>query len=169
MLCYARGTDAIGDATTNSTPEQAGIAIYKDCFTDDAVFAVWFPGTPFTSQVFPDPAIMQPSASIIGPENWAAFVNGVFRANGYTFTQHLTSNIGVEVQGATATLSASLNASHVIQRGTPRVVECIAVANGTYSLRVEKTNQGWRITRLDLTLITFNPFFEAGAGCPGGN
>ena len=110
-----------------------------------------------------------PSASITGPENWAAFVNSVFRANGYTFTQHIISNIGVEIQGTAAKLVAYLNASHVIQRGAPCVVECIAVANGTYSLRVKKTNQGWRINSLDLTLITFNPFFQVGAGCSGGS
>ncbi len=42
---------------------------------------------------------------------------------------------------------------------------CVAVANGTYSLAVEKRRGRWVVTRLDLTLITFNPVFQSGAGC----
>jgi hypothetical protein len=39
------------------------------------------------------------------------------------------------------------------------VVTYIRVANGTYSLEVVKTPQGWRVKSLDLTLIDFVPFF----------
>lgn len=33
IYCYARGTDAIGDATTNPDPRGKGLAIYRQCFT----------------------------------------------------------------------------------------------------------------------------------------
>lgn len=160
MHCYARGTDAIGDAVTNKNPLAAGIAIYKPCFTADAEFRAWFPQQPFDSQTFPDPKGATPT---IGPENWAAFVNTVFRSNGYTFTQHMISNIDVSVSGRRGKLTAYLNASHVIsgtEVGGPS--KCVAVANGTYSLNVRKFGSDWKITKLDLTLITFNPVFGCG-------
>lgn len=157
MLCYGRGTDAIGNSTTNADPLQAGEDIYKDCFTKDAVFRVWFPGAAFTSPAFPDPAVDPPSDTITGPDNWAIFVNGVFRSSGYTFTQHMLTNMVVDTHGNSGTLVAYLNASHVIQASG--VVTCIRVANGTYSLGVVKTPDGWRINSLDLTLIDFVPFF----------
>ena len=157
MLCYGRGTDAIGNSTTNADPLHAGEAIYAGCFTKDAVFRVWFPGTPFTSLAFPDPTIDPPDDAITGSDNWAVFVNGVFRSAGYTFTQHILTNMVVSVHGSGGTLVALLNASHVIQAS--HVVTCIRVANGTYSLEVVKTSDGWRIKSLDLTLIDFVPFF----------
>src|SRR5262245_34146522 len=55
MYCYARGTDAIGDATTNADPLAAGLAIYRQCFTSNAEFRAWFPQQPFDSQTFPNP------------------------------------------------------------------------------------------------------------------
>jgi len=157
MLCYGRGTDAIGNSTTNADPLGTGEAIYAGCFTKDAVFRVWFPGTPFTSLAFPDPTIDPPDDTIAGSDNWAIFVNGVFRSSGYTFTQHILTNMVVDVHGNGGTLIALLNASHVVQ--TKHVVTCIRVANGTYSLEVVKTSDGWRIKSLDLTLIDFVPFF----------
>lgn len=157
MLCYGRGTDAIGNSTTNANPLEAGKAIYKDCFTQDAVFRVWFPGVPFTSLAFPDPTVDPPSDTITGSDNWADFVNGVFRSSGYTFTQHILTNMTVDTHGNNGTLVAYLNASHVVQASG--AVTCIRVANGTYSLRVVKTPDGWRIDSLDLTLISFVPFF----------
>jgi hypothetical protein len=42
---------------------------------------------------------------------------------------------------------------------------CVAVANGTYSLDVQKFKDTWKITRLNITLITFNPVFQTGKGC----
>jgi SnoaL-like domain len=161
MYCYARGTDAIGDATTNKDPLAVGTAIYNKCFTPDAEFRAWFPQQPFNSQTFPDPAGATPT---IGPVNWAKFVNGVFRTNGYNFTQHMISNVDVSVSGRRGRLTAYLNASHVVAGtaiGGPS--KCVVVANGTYSLNVRKFGSEWRITKLDLTLLTFNPVFGCGA------
>ena len=148
MLCYGAGADAIGDST-RVDPEGDGAAIYAQCFTDDAPFSVWFPGTPFDG-----PPTIPP---IIGPDAWAAFVAGVFTANAYTFTQHALSNFIVEVSGKTGTLTAYLNAAHVKQSGG--VVTAVEVAHGTYTLEVEKIKGAWKITALALTLINFTPFF----------
>jgi hypothetical protein len=168
IYCYARGTDEIGDSTTNADPLAAGLAVYRGCFTPDAEFRAWFPQQPFDSQTFPNPAANPDTAPapFIGPEAWAGFVNAVFRGNGYTFTHHMISNVDVEVNGTRALLTAYLNASHVISGDTiGGPSRCVAVANGTYSLVAEKRGGKWRATQLDLTLVTFNPVFQSGAGC----
>jgi len=168
MYCYARGTDAIGDATTNADPLRAGIAIYRDCFTANAPFRAWFPQQPFDSQTFPNPDANPDTAPapFIGPVAWAGFVNSVFRGNGYDFTQHIISNVDVEIHGNRAILTAYLNASHVISGDTiGGPSRCVAVANGTYSLQAVKQRGRWVATQLDLTLISFNPVFQSGAGC----
>ncbi|MCE3285824.1 MAG: hypothetical protein K0R70_2080 [Steroidobacteraceae bacterium] len=168
ILCYARGTDEIGDATTNDDPLAAGLAVYRTCFAPDAQFRAWFPQQPFDSQTFPNPEAFPDTAPVpfVGPAAWADFVNAVFRGNGYMFTQHLIGNVDVQLHGNRALLTAYLNASHVIPGdaiGGPS--RCVAVANGTYSLQAEKRRGRWVATRLDLTLISFNPVFQSGAGC----
>jgi hypothetical protein len=40
IYCHARGTDAIGDATTQLNPRDAGLALYRECFAQDAEFRV---------------------------------------------------------------------------------------------------------------------------------
>jgi hypothetical protein len=163
--CYARGTDAIGDAKTHADPRAAGLAIYRECFTADAQFRVWAAQQPFDSQTFPTVGA-DAGPPTVGPEAWAKFVDQFFRQRGYTFTQHMMSNIDAKAHGETGTLTAYLNASHIIsgaEVGGPS--RCVAVANGTYSLDVRKIAGKWMITRLNLTLITFNPVFQTGAGC----
>jgi hypothetical protein len=163
--CYARGTDAIGDAKTHADPRAAGLAIYHECFTPDAQFRVWAAQQRFDSQTFPTVGA-DTGPPIVGPEAWAKFVDQFFRQRGYTFTQHMMSNVDVKARGDTGTLTAYLNASHVIsgtEVGGPS--RCVAVANGTYSLDVKKIAGKWKIARLNLTLITFNPVFQSGGGC----
>jgi hypothetical protein len=153
MLCYGTGTDAIGDST-RADPLGDGVAIYADCFTDDAVFRAWFPGTDFDD---PGQAVtISPGGGMTGPENWAGFVFSVFDGT-YTFTQHSLSNFIVDVQGDAGTLTAYLNAAHVTQEAG--VVTAVAVAHGTYTLQVEKIDGGWRVSQLDIKLINFTPFF----------
>jgi hypothetical protein len=168
IYCYARGTDQIGDSTTNADPLAAGLATYRKCFAPDAQFRAWFPQQPFDSQTFPNPDANPATApaAFVGPEAWAGFVNSVFRGNGYTFTQHVITNVDVQRHRDHALLTAYLTASHVISGdaiGGPS--RCVAVANGTYSLQAEERAGRWVATRLDLTLITFNPVFQSGAGC----
>ena len=153
MLCYGTGTDAIGDST-RADPLGDGAAIYADCFTDDAVFRAWFPGTDFDD---PGQAVtINPGGGMTGPENWAGFVFGVFDGT-YTFTQHSLSNFIVDVQGDAGTLTAYLNAAHVTQAAG--VVTAVAVAHGTYTLQVEKNDGAWRVNQLEIKLINFTPFF----------
>lgn len=155
MLCYATGTDAIGDST-RTDPLGDGAAIYAGCFTDDAIFRAWFPGTDFSD---PGQAVtVGPSGGMTGPEAWAAFVFGVFDGT-YTFTQHALSNFIVDVAGNSGTLQAYLNATHVIQQDG--VVTQVDVAHGTYTLQVRKIEGAWKVSRLDLTLINFTPFYGA--------
>lgn len=78
----------------------------------------------------------------------------------------MISNVDVHRQGNHALLTAYLSASHVISGDTiGGPSRCVAVANGTYSLQAEKRAGRWLATQLDLTLITFNPIFQSGAGC----
>ena len=168
IYCYAQGTDAIGDSTTHADPLAAGTAIYRRCFADNAELRAWFPQQPFDSQTFPNPAANQSTAPevFIGPEKWAVFVNNVFRGKGYTFTQHMMSNVETSVQGGKGHLTAYLHATHVIAGDTiGGPSRCMAVANGTYSVDAQKFNGTWKITRLNITLIDFNPVFQSGKGC----
>jgi SnoaL-like domain len=168
IYCYAQGTDAIGDSISNADPMAAGRAIYRRCFSADAELRVWFPQQPFDSQTFPNPAANQATAPqvVIGPDQWATFVNSVFRGKGYTYTQHMMSNVETSVQGRKGRLTAYLNATHMIAGDTVGgPSRCVAVANGTYSAEVQKTGDTWKITRFNLTLITFNPVFQTGKGC----
>jgi hypothetical protein len=168
IYCYARGTDAIGDATTNADPLAKGISIYKPCFAPNAEIRAWFPQQPFNAQAFPDPNAFPDTAppAYYGATAWANFVNGVFRGNGYTFTQHLMSNIRVTIDGDRGTVTSYLNATHVRSGSTiGGVSRCVAVANGTYSGNVKKIDGQWKFTKLYLTLIDFNPVFQSGAGC----
>jgi hypothetical protein len=146
MLCYGRGTDAIGDST-RANPLAEGAAIYAQCFTNDASFSVWFPGTPFGG-----PPTLPPSSS---PADWAAFVYSVFSnpQTGYTFTQHSLSNFLVTVSGSTGTLTAYLDAAHVRQANG--VVTSVDVAHGTYTLQVQKIQGAWKVKSLALKLINF--------------
>lgn len=155
MLCYGAGTDAIGDST-RADPLGDGKDIYAECFSDDAVFRAWFPGTDFSD---PTQAVtIGPGGGKTGPEAWAEFVFSVFDGT-YTFTQHSLSNFMVEVSGKTGSLSAYLNAAHVVQDAG--VVTSVEVAHGTYTLQVEKIRGTWLVRQLDLTLINFTPFYSA--------
>jgi len=134
--CYAHGTDAIGRGDL-----QAGKDIYEPCFTADAELEVYFPGTPLNGP---------PSFETVGTESWADFVATVFAANGYSATQHMMATIDVNlVDGAHATMTSYLHATHVLGNGS------IDVANGTYEDEVVRENGTWKIKKRTLKLITF--------------
>jgi hypothetical protein len=167
IYCYARGTDAIGDSTL-ADPVGKGINIYRQCIAENAEVRVWFPQLPFDSQTFPNPNAYPDTAPqpIVGVVNYANFVDAVDRGNGYKFTQHMMSNISVSTHGRTGRVTSYLNATLVIPGtviGGPS--KCVAVANGTYSAEVQKFGDAWKITKLNLTLISFNSIFHTGAGC----
>ncbi|MFC1797172.1 nuclear transport factor 2 family protein [Pseudomonadota bacterium] len=104
MLCYGTGTDTFGDAS-NPDSFNDGLDIYEACFTYDAVFRFWPPGTDFNDTA---PIIVN------GPEAWAHFVaDGL---NGDSLGQHMLSNFIVDVNGNTGTLKAyfTLRSSKIV-------------------------------------------------------
>lgn len=148
MLCYGTGTDTFGDAS-NPDSFNDGLDIYEQCFTPDAVFQLWPAGTDFGG---PAPVIVD------GPENWAHFVaDGL---TGDSLGQHMLSNFIVDVNGDTGTLKAYLNATRATYDANGNVIN-VAVANGTYTLQVERVRRKWMVNQLDLKLISFVNHFSA--------
>ena len=148
MLCYGAGTDTFGDPSKPDSFNE-GLDIYEECFTQDAVFRFWPPGADFGGAA---PIVVH------GIEGWAHFVaDGL---TGDSLGQHMFSNFIVDVKGNTGTLKAYLNATRATHN-VNGVVTNVAVANGTYTLNVEKINKKWMITELDLTLISFVNHYSA--------
>lgn len=134
--CYAEATDLIGAGQL-----EAGRAMYvNECFAPNALIEASFPGN--------DPN--GPPDLTSGPSQWADIANNVFTTNGYVATQHLNSNVRIDIHGTTATMTTYLNAVHVIDPDGS-----IDLANGTYTDEVVLTPQGWRISKRSLRLITF--------------
>lgn len=131
--CYARGTDTIGAGDVTG-----GKAIYSECFAPDAYLAVWTPGTPFEGP---------PTFEATGTNAWADYVESAFVD--YTATQHLISNVEIDIHGKEATMTSYLIATHVRADGT------VDIANGTYVDEVERIKGEWVITSRRLTLISF--------------
>ena len=123
---YALGTDAIG-----RHDRDGGVAIYRRTFTADAEIMV--AGAPDTKR--------------IGPEAWADYVDGHFRAQDYRETQHLmgTINVTIDASGTKAAMSSYLQAAHVT---TDR--KRVYMVLGTYIDEVAETPDGWRITKRTL-------------------
>ena len=133
--CYAEGTDAIGRGQL-----EVGRSLYEKCFTQDAVLEAYFPTD--------DPN--GPPSLTSGPSEWADVANNVFTTNGYVSTQHLNSNVRINIQGNTATMSTYLSATHVIDPNG-----AVDLAHGTYEDVVVRTPKGWKIAKRTLRLLTF--------------
>ena len=123
---YALGTDAIG-----RHDRDGGIAIYRRTFTADAEIMV----------------AGAPDAKRRGPEAWADYVDGHFRAQDYRETQHHmgTINVSIDAGGDTGTMSSYLQAAHTT---TDR--KRVYMVLGTYVDEVAETLDGWRITKRTL-------------------
>ena len=157
MLCYGSGTDTFGEPG-NPDASADGLEIYQGCFTEDAVFNLWPVGADFNA---PAPV------TVSGPVAWAQFVvdPAVPRdpATGLSISrgQHMLTNFIVKTIGNTGTLTAYLNATRTYFEPTSGAVTRVAVANGTYTLYVEKIRGKWLVKRLDLKLISFVDHFNA--------
>jgi SnoaL-like domain len=136
-VCYSLGTDAIGRGNVAQ-----GKAIYKPCFTNNAVFSVYYPSNPFDGP---------PAYTTTGTNSWGDYVRDAFTTNGYIATQHLMGSINVKVDdnGIHGTMTSYLHATHVLADGT------IDVANGTYEDEVVRQNGVWKIKTRTLKLIDF--------------
>lgn len=134
--CYAAGTDAIGAGDL-----ALGKQIYAGCFTPDAKIEASFPGN--------DP---NGPADLIayGGAAWGDIVEGVFDSSGYVATQHVMSNIRIDLDGNSASMISYLHATHVLDPAGS-----IEVANGHYVDQIVHTSQGWRIAARRLYLINF--------------
>ncbi len=157
MLCYGRGTDTFGEPG-NPNAFADGLKIYQECFTENAVFNLWPVGADFNA---PAPV------TVPGPVAWAQFVvePAVPRdpATGLSIShgQHMLTNFIVKTTGTTGTLKAYLNATRTYFEPASGAVTRVAVANGTYTLHVEKIRGKWLVNQLDLKLISFVDHFNA--------
>jgi len=161
MLCYAEGADTFGEPG-NPNAFTEGLEIYEGCFTEDAVFNLWPAGTDFNEA---------PPVTVVGPLAWAENIvdpavprdpdTGLSISRG----QHMLSNFMVDRTGRTATLTAYLNATRTIFDPNPAnpasgTVTNVSVANGTYTLYVEKVRGKWVVNQLDLKLISLADYFS---------
>ncbi len=157
MLCYGKGTDTFGEPG-NPDAFSDGLKIYEQCFTEDAIFNLWPAGTDFNAA---------PLVTVVGPVAWAENIvdpsvprdpdTGLSISHG----QHVLSNFMVETKGTTGTLTAYLNATRTTFDPNSGAVTRVSVANGTYTLYVEKIRGKWLVNQLDLKLISFVDHFNA--------
>lgn len=169
VYCYARGADTIGNGSLGDQAEARGLAIFEQCFAEDATFAVWPAGMPFNRLEFPDRSGDMPPALLIeGRAAWASMVNTAFRSAGgvgYDFVQHNLSNLRIDIDGDRATLTTYLSSVHVIHGAPGEPIRCRQQANGTYSMQASKQDGNWMIVSLDLAQIANDIIVENGAGC----
>jgi len=160
MLCYGKGTDTIAMPGDAQEQLEEGLAIYNSCFTEDARFNLWPPGSDFN---------VPTALSFPGPELWATAIvaPNVLRGddgNSIVRDQHVLTNFMVEVKGKTGTLTAYLNNTRTIYDTDPnsggQVVD-VLVSNGTYTLSVERLRGKWMVTELDLKLNSQVSYFSA--------
>ncbi|WP_437623899.1 nuclear transport factor 2 family protein [Sorangium sp. So ce1151] len=128
--CYAAGTDAIGRGDL-----ERGKQLYSRCFTPDAPVIIWEAGAA------PDapPVVSVPSA-----EAWADFIDELFAASGYVATQHLISNVRVDILpgGHRAKITSYLIATHIYDP-----LSSVQVAHGTYENEAVWTPAGWKLSK----------------------
>ncbi|WP_437490478.1 nuclear transport factor 2 family protein [Sorangium sp. So ce1014] len=136
--CYAAGTDAIGRGDLAT-----GKQIYAKCFAPDAPVVIWeagaAPGDP--------PVISVPSAAA-----WADLIDVLFADSGYVGTQHLISNVRVDILpgGHRAKITSYLIATHVYDP-----VSSAHIAYGTYENEAVRTPSGWKLSKRTFRTLSF--------------
>ncbi|WP_438018226.1 nuclear transport factor 2 family protein [Sorangium sp. So ce315] len=128
--CYAAGTDAIGRGDLAT-----GKQIFSKCFTPNAPVLIWeagaAPGDP--------PVVSVPSANA-----WADFMAVLFADSGYVDTQHLISNVHIDILpgGHRAKITSYLIATHIYDP-----LGSVQVAHGTYENEAVWTPSGWKLSK----------------------
>jgi hypothetical protein len=131
-ITYAYAADA-----ASSRAVEEGRRLIKRCFTEDAVFESYLPGT--------DPS-GPPHSRLVGPDAWA---DGAATL-GYHEAQHHLGNMQIEVQGDAAAMKCCLTATLV--RAWNRSIDLFT---GTYLDRLVRTPAGWRIRQRKLVGTSF--------------
>lgn len=131
---YAIATDALGSGQADQIA--FGRELYRDTFTSDAKVNAG------------------DSDVLTGPDAWADFVMEALAV--YTSTQHLVGTIDVKLdepgdgkQTNTATMTTYLHATH---EHNPEGDLWIVL--GTYHDELQRTPQGWRISRRTLSITS---------------
>ncbi|XXX80800.1 nuclear transport factor 2 family protein [Sorangium sp. So ce134] len=136
--CYAAGTDAIGRGDL-----ETGKAIYARCFTPNAPVLIWEAGAD------PDdpPVVSVPSA-----QAWADLIDVLFAESGYVGTQHLISNVRIDILpgGRRAKITSYLIATHVYDP-----LSSVQVAHGTYENEAVLTPSGWKLSKRTFRTLSF--------------
>ena len=160
VVCYARGTDALGravnaiggqplDSTVNlSDPDFAeGLAYYRRCFAEDFSFTLAFDGEPALTVPDPATATHDTDAAL----QWANFVNNAFREPGYKSTQHQMGSISSAADGNSGSAVSYLIAIHAY--GPTSAKSGVNMVGGTYTDEVVRRRGSWLIRKrtLDIT------------------
>ena len=139
VSCYPRGLDAIGGGD-----DAAGIAIWNSCFAPDYGFKLelgW--GAPTECR---GDACRLPGDTAI--EKRAAFARSIYDRAGFTRTHHSLANVSVAMTKDTAAdVTAHVTAVHFAEGGA------VTTGYGLWSVSLEMTDQGWRITDETLQII----------------
>lgn len=136
--CYAAGTDAIGRGDL-----ETGKQIYSKCFTPNAPVVIWAAGTDKSDP----PVVSVPSA-----QAWADYIDELFADSGYVSTQHLISNVRVNILpgGKKAKITSYLIATHVYDP-----LGSVQVAHGTYENEAVLTPSGWKLSKRTFQTLAF--------------
>lgn len=168
VVCYARGTDALGravnavgeqplDSTLNlADPDFAeGLRHYRRCFAKDFSFTLKVNGVPTVT--VPDPATVTKDTD--AALQWANFVNNAFRGPGYQSTMHHMGSISSEARGNRGSAVSYLIALHIY--GPTSGKTGVNMVSGVYTDEVVRQRGVWLIRKRTLD-ITSNVDIPAG-------
>lgn len=139
VSCYTRGLDLIG-----AGQEGEGVKVWQSCYVENFSFSLdlgW--GTP---------TICTPSdCSLPGEtaiDRRAGFARNVYDQAGFTGTEHTLDEINVTLKDQkTAAVTTKITAVHFVADGST------VTGYGEWSVKLEMTDDGWRITDETLRII----------------
>lgn len=140
ITCYPLGIDKIGKGE-----QEAGVAIWKDCFAPDFAFALFIGrGVPVEC---PGPSCPFPK-EMSAIEMRAAFARRAFDGGGFVKTSHHLTNVAVSFASADkASVNSYVQAWHWKADGT------VVVAPGNWDVELSRNDGKWRITKEKLSVV----------------